>query len=275
MGTVDEIVIAIDNHLLQNGKQYLSLGQANQLLFNLGLISDSEKQNQTLKRLLKENKIPHAYQTIHSPRQWRIPISNKNKNRNKKRTTTTTNKTPVKSRQLRPYYDNPVLIDNDSNHTICPGCGIDLSIPDNLLKYPYIKCLTCGVDFKNPFKVNQKESTKVLTKKQRNWIIAIAVFIVLFIIGVISEKNHPDTFLYYINQTTYAATSKDSYDKMINCIDDHDDQAISSLILYGEIMTLPKGTDIYLENAHVSYSVVRLKGSTQNLWIMSEYMTQR
>ena len=121
MGTVDEIIIAIDNHLLQNGKEYLSLGQANQLLFYLGLISDSEKLNQTLKRLLEENKIPHAYQTIHSPRQWRIPLSHKNKNRNKKRTSTTTNKTPVKSRQLRPYYDNPVLIDNESNHTICPG----------------------------------------------------------------------------------------------------------------------------------------------------------
>lgn len=75
MGTIKEIVKAIDDELIKKDKYYLLLGQANNLLLNNNLLPITDKNNNTLKQLLQQNKIPHAFQTEEKPKQWRIPLS--------------------------------------------------------------------------------------------------------------------------------------------------------------------------------------------------------
>jgi hypothetical protein len=51
-------------------------------------------------------------------------------------------------------------------------------VTNEIINEKYIKCLSCGNTFQNPFKSQQPNN-----KKRRNWIIAIVVFVVLCIIG--------------------------------------------------------------------------------------------
>jgi hypothetical protein len=68
---ISEIIAAIDDKLLETGKHYLLLGQANQLLLGQGLIEN----NKVLKQMLGKGEIPHAKQTNGAINQWRIPLS--------------------------------------------------------------------------------------------------------------------------------------------------------------------------------------------------------
>lgn len=72
------------------------------------------------------------------------------------------------------------------NHSICPSCNHNIIIPTEVINESYLKCLICGAVFKNPLK---PISDNALTKKQRNWLIAIAIIIVLVIIGNLSDDN--------------------------------------------------------------------------------------
>ena len=92
MGTVEEIIKAVDDELIETGKAYLALGQVNQLLVSTHIISVAEKHSQSIKKLLEENKISHAYKTESPPRQWRIPLSEEGK----KRQITVQKKKPIK-----------------------------------------------------------------------------------------------------------------------------------------------------------------------------------
>ena len=77
--TKSEIFVKqIDKVLVEKNKNYMTLGQANKLLFEKDLISESEKKNQYLKKLLESGEIKNASQTERSPRQWRIFLSDKN-----------------------------------------------------------------------------------------------------------------------------------------------------------------------------------------------------
>ena len=51
------------------------LAEANRLLTSTRLIAD----NKALKKIVESGLIPHAYQTQKSPKQWRIPLSEKGK----------------------------------------------------------------------------------------------------------------------------------------------------------------------------------------------------
>ena len=51
------------------------LAEANRLLTSTRLIAD----NKALKKIVESGLIPHAYQTLKSPKQWRIPLSEKGK----------------------------------------------------------------------------------------------------------------------------------------------------------------------------------------------------
>ena len=184
MGTIDEIIKVIDDKLIENRKDYLSLGTANQLLAEKKIINSVEKNNKTLKKLLEEKKIPHAYQTEDSPKQWRIPLSEEGKIRKK----TTKKKTTPKPKN--PSYNT--FQNQNVNQTICPGCGLNLFIPAEILNEKYIQCLTCGKTFRNPLKINQNEISGS-AKTQRNWLIAIGVFIILIIIGNISKNNNAES----------------------------------------------------------------------------------
>ena len=261
MRTIQEIIKTIDEGLLECGKDYMLLGQANKLLANKGIISTAEKSDHLLKKYLLENKIPHAYQVGTKTKQWRIPLSADGKREKKS----------FKKRQLQNKQYELC--------TICPKCGINLTIPNEIVNENFIRCLHCGSTFRNPLhnkdNYNISESNK-LTKSQRNWIIGIAIAIVLIIVGILSDKDSSSSStLYYVNTNTYVATSKSSFDEMYRYIIDGDEQALIELIYSGEVKTLIPGTEVYLVSPHMGYSVVRLKGSTQNLWITMEHITQK
>ncbi|TVZ26558.1 hypothetical protein JM83_1532 [Gillisia sp. Hel_I_86] len=89
MSKIEEIVHAINIELIKQNKNYITLGQANKILFEEGIISEKEKTSGFLKSLLEEKKIAHAQKTQSAPRQWRIFSSDKNwkkeKNLNKEK----------------------------------------------------------------------------------------------------------------------------------------------------------------------------------------------
>ena len=82
MANIEEITRKIDIELIKQNKNYLTLGQANKMLFEKEIISEFEKNNGFLKGLLENKKIKHAKRTESSPRQWRIFSSNKNWKKN-------------------------------------------------------------------------------------------------------------------------------------------------------------------------------------------------
>ena len=56
MAKIDDIVKAIDNKLLETGKEHLILQQASKLLLSLGIIESTKE----LKQILERGEIPHA-----------------------------------------------------------------------------------------------------------------------------------------------------------------------------------------------------------------------
>jgi len=79
--TINEIVYALDTRLLESGKEYLLLAEANKHLVKQGVFSAFERFDKSLKKLLEKKIIPHAYQTDATLRQWRIPLSEEGKKR--------------------------------------------------------------------------------------------------------------------------------------------------------------------------------------------------
>ena len=86
MSKVELIKKEIDEILLEKEKNYMSLGQANKLLFENGLITEVQKKDQYLKKLLESGKIENAIRTEKSPRQWRIFLSDKSLNKKENKT---------------------------------------------------------------------------------------------------------------------------------------------------------------------------------------------
>ncbi|MDX9694156.1 MAG: hypothetical protein RBT49_00030 [Bacteroidales bacterium] len=62
---------------------------------------------------------------------------------------------------------------------------------------------------------------------------------------------------------------------MFRYIREKDEQALSILMFNGKMKTLSSGTEVYLVSSHFSYCVVHLKGSTQNLWVVTEHISQK
>lgn len=277
MSKVAEIIHLIDEELIKSGKHYLLLGQANNLLEKKGVLSSYEKSNKTLKKLLEEKKITHAYQTNTVPKQWRIPLSNKGKRK-------------VETKQKKQENNSTKKKQKSSERISCPNCGVILTIPKNIINEPYIRCLNCGCDFKNPNvisnprnkvqrnkiqqdKVHQKNDNFIINKTQRNWIIVILIA-VIFIFYSLEDKSTSSSSQYYVNTTTYVATNKANFQEMFRYMNDGDNQALSSLMLNGKVKTLSIGTQLNLVSSHFSHCIVRLRGSTQNLWIVTEHITR-
>lgn len=268
MGTIDEIVKVLDDKLLESGKPYLTLGQANSELVKKGLMSISEKSNNEFKKLLEKKLIPNFYQTETKPKQWRILLSESGKKRKKTVQKKTTTK--PKTKQYQSF---------NSNQTICPRCRINLTIPNEILNEDYIQCLNCGKNFRNPFSNKQHSHNPDsfnLTNTQRNWIIGIVVVVILIIIGNLSDNDSSSSSstLYYVNTTTYVATSKSSFDEMFRYINDGDYQALSTLMTYGNVQKLSAGTKVNLISSHFSYCIVRRQGSTKSLYVVTEHITK-
>ena len=114
MAKIDDIVKAIDNKLLETGKEHLILQQASKLLLSLGIIESTKE----LKQILERGEIPHAYKTNTSPRQWLLPLSeerrsrkttpnNKKKSKSSKKTTKTN--TTI-SKKVQPSKGFPIIL---------------------------------------------------------------------------------------------------------------------------------------------------------------------
>ena len=93
MAKIDDIVKAIDNKLLETGKEHLILQQASKLLLSLGIIESTKE----LKQILERGEIPHAYKTNTSPRQWLLPLSEERRSRK----TTPNNRSPRAPKKQR------------------------------------------------------------------------------------------------------------------------------------------------------------------------------
>lgn len=173
MKELDKIIKVIDNKLIKDDKPYLLLRQANQLLLDEKIISTSEKSNIVLKKLLEENKIPHAYQTETTPKQWRIPLSKKGETR--KKTLNKKNTTTVKP-SVNYSFQNKDKIK-------CSSCGIYLFVPPEIINQDFIKCPNCLHNTKNTLKNNHTQST--LNQTQWAWlVIMVPIFLIAFFLSI-------------------------------------------------------------------------------------------
>lgn len=62
---------------------------------------------------------------------------------------------------------------------------------------------------------------------------------------------------------------------MFRYINDRDEQTLSALKLYQQIETLSTGTELDLVSVHLEYCIVRYRGSTQNLGVVTDHITQK
>jgi hypothetical protein len=71
--SVRRLVQFLDDYLEKTGKEYLTPSEANRLLANERLLHDNPRSpGEPLRRLLRDDKMPHAYR---SGGRWRIPRS--------------------------------------------------------------------------------------------------------------------------------------------------------------------------------------------------------
>ena len=170
----------------------------------------------------------------------------------------------------------------------CPQCKRDLTISSNLLNCTHLKCLSCGKNFENPYyntiekeDVNFKKTHYTSAKKKGipcfvQVLLFIAfVSIIGYIIGDSSSDSSSGSSLYYINTDTYAATSQSAWDAMGRYSVNNDLVAINMLMSTGQIVSLNKGTEVYLEKSKFSYNIVKLSGTSQQLWVHVEHMTRK
>ena len=130
MENIEKIIQAIDIQLIQKNKPYMLLAEANRLLTSTRLIAD----NKALKKIVESGLIPHAYQTQKSPKQWRIPLSEKGKAEKEK--LDKQNKQRAKENQhtiQTQISDQPTLC--------CPFCGYTGIIPEQFRSEQYLICL--------------------------------------------------------------------------------------------------------------------------------------
>lgn len=97
---IAELIILFDSKMVSSGKKYLPLRTANEILK-----SNDKKIN--LKELLQEGKIPNAFQTETTPKQWRIPFSDINNYAEKRKEYLRNNpKEPVQKISTNPKKNN-------------------------------------------------------------------------------------------------------------------------------------------------------------------------
>lgn len=144
---IKEIIKAIDDELIDKKKPYLLLAQANKILVSKDIITISEKINGTLKKLLEENRIPHAFKTKNKPRRWIIPISDE---RQKRKNNLPKQKEKSTSNQWQ---------QKNKNFLVCPYCMVKSPVPNQLINEKHLKCINCEGVIENPFLGGQKPKT--------------------------------------------------------------------------------------------------------------------
>jgi hypothetical protein len=197
---ISKIISAIDNELINNGKQYLLIGEAKLLLLKNNIITYQEKYNQYLEKLLLDFKIPHAYKVNN---RWRIPLSKKGKEANlltKSKSIGISNNISTIKQSSKQVSVN--LIEDTSIN--CPLCKSNINIPKYLKNEVKLHCPDCDKDFINPIKsLNNPISkpnnyninkNKYYTKEfEKKFMLVFAlILLVMYILGLLLENPERD-----------------------------------------------------------------------------------
>ena len=76
MTDIQKIIKAIDDELKRTGKKYITPPEANKILENMHILNNRDaRSGLPLRKLLRQGKIPHAYQINGKGSEWRIPHS--------------------------------------------------------------------------------------------------------------------------------------------------------------------------------------------------------
>ena len=183
MENIEKIIQAIDIQFIQKNKPYMLLAEANRLLTSTRLIAD----NKALKKIVESGLIPHAYQTQKSPKQWRIPLSEKGKAEKEK--LDKQNKQRAKENQhtiQTQISDQPTLC--------CPFCGYTGIIPEQFRSEQYLICPCCHSRLDNPLWIERDRAiNKKIKKISFILVIVISVIYVVFDDGSSSFDENPVT----------------------------------------------------------------------------------
>lgn len=77
MNKVDKIIECLDSYLEESGRLEVAPVEANEILEKKGILKDCyERKGKPLREILRDGKIPHAYQV---GRFWHIPHSKREK----------------------------------------------------------------------------------------------------------------------------------------------------------------------------------------------------
>ena len=154
----------------------------------------------------------------------------------------------------------------------CPNCGNRLFIPKSIRDEKIIKCTNCNKNFDNP-----------TIKNKRYLGVAAIAFIIFAIYSNMNSKNDSksiseysnnlSTASSYINTTTYGATSKKALDDLYVYLSNNDNAALNNAINNGEIIEIPAGTEINIVKNHFSYTIVKLAGDSQDIYVVTDHIT--
>lgn len=133
---------------------------------------------------------------------------------------------------------------------------------------------------------NQSSQAKPKAEKNKNKTNPIIIFILAAIVcyfifaGNDSSKSHfseetKDEYSYVIKTEAFATTNEQDHDDMISYFVQKDLRAVETMQLQNKIIVLPAGTEVFLVDYGLSTSVIRVKGTTQKLWISSEMFTKK
>jgi DNA-directed RNA polymerase subunit RPC12/RpoP len=167
----------------------------------------------------------------------------------------------------------------------CPKCKTDILSTSE-------KCYDCGYRLK-PERDTEDDGVDVVGQFDNigNWLkIGFALVAILVIFKICkpasdsreatpsysrSNRNETNyTGKYIINtDVTFAGTSKENFDMMINCVSNNDMQALEVMVLSGQIKYLHKNDVVYLVKSRLTYAIVRPTGSTEQLYVNIEFIT--
>lgn len=142
-------------------------------------------------------------------------------------------------------------------------------------------------DFISAKKLNNSFFNEEKTQKENGKKILFATFAVLALIYFTLIKPAPDSSAassykssgssaaYVVNTTTYGATSKSALDDMYIYLSNNDRMAFASAMMNGEILEIPAGTDVYVKKNHFSYTIVKIPGRTDDIYIVTDHITKK
>jgi hypothetical protein len=149
MNPTQEIIKAFDEEIINKGLPYLNLQQANKLLVVNGLMTVNEKSKQQLKKLIEEGNIQHAYLTVKSPKQWRIPLSKEGDESLKEILQ------GKKGKKLE-LKTRMAILKRQGFDTNCPRCYQEIKLSHSELGDKRLVCTNCFNNFRNPYREKYK-----------------------------------------------------------------------------------------------------------------------